>query len=146
SAGLRVVCMPYFGGASLARVLQTLGAAKGSPIHGKELVAALSTLRNPRSRSDEAAQTMDRRPVALLSRLSYVNAAAWIVARLAEALQHAHQRGILHRDVKPSNILLCADGQPMLLDFNLAEKGQADWALAAATVGGTVAYMAPEHL
>src|SRR5262249_10500219 len=57
-------------------------------------------------------------------------------------LQHAHQRGVLHRDIKPSNILLAADGQPLLLDFNLAQSGDA----SAALLGGTIAYAAPEHL
>ena len=55
-----------------------------------------------------------------LRSLSYEHAAAWIVAQLAEGLHHAHQRGILHRDIKPSNILIGAEGQPLLLDFNLA--------------------------
>ena len=46
--------------------------------------------------------------------------------RLAEGLQHAHQRGVLHRDIKPSNVLLGSDGQPMLLDFNLAQNEVGD--------------------
>jgi eukaryotic-like serine/threonine-protein kinase len=79
---------------------------------------------------------------------SYVEAAVWIAARLAEGLEHAHERGILHRDLKPSNILIAADGTPMLLDFNLsadidpAASGRAD----ANALGGTLPYMAPEHL
>ena len=56
----------------------------------------------------------------IIARLSYPQAVAWIVARLAEALDHAYGRGVLHGDVKPSNILLTAAGEPMLLDFNLA--------------------------
>ena len=68
------------------------------------------------------------------------------MARLAEGLQHAHQRGVLHRDIKPSNILLGADGQPLLLDFNLARHVRNEQAQATAVLGGTVAYMAPEHL
>jgi tetratricopeptide (TPR) repeat protein len=76
--------------------------------------------------------------------MSYIQATLWLAARLAEGLQHAHERGVLHRDIKPSNILLGDDGQPMLLDFNLAQQAHAD--PASATLGGTVAYMAPEHL
>jgi serine/threonine protein kinase len=57
----------------------------------------------------------------LLERMSYVNAVLWIGARLADGLAHAHERGILHRDLKPGNILLTDEGQPMLLDFNLSE-------------------------
>ncbi|MCI0462727.1 MAG: serine/threonine-protein kinase, partial [Gemmataceae bacterium] len=82
----------------------------------------------------------------VLAHSSYLRAVAWLVARLAEALQHAHQRGVVHRDIKPSNILLGDDGQPMLLDFNLAQNLQSTLAQANATLGGTVAYMAPEHL
>ena len=85
-------------------------------------------------------------PLARLEAWSYWQATAWIGARLAHGLHHAHKRGILHRDVKPSNILLGADGQPLLLDFNLSEdlKDRAD--AARHTMGGTMAYMAPEHL
>ena len=55
-----------------------------------------------------------------LARRTYPRAIAWWGARLAEALQHAHERGVLHRDIKPSNVLVTEDGLPMLLDFNLA--------------------------
>ena len=68
------------------------------------------------------------------------------MAQLADGLDHAHERGILHRDIKPSNILLAGDGTPMLLDFNLAEDINTAKARASATLGGTVSYMAPEHL
>ena len=58
---------------------------------------------------------------ALCSR-SFSRAIAWWGARLAEALEHAHDRGVLHRDIKPSNVLILGDGMPMLLDFNLARE------------------------
>ena len=58
--------------------------------------------------------------LAALGKLSQVNAALWIAARLADGLAHAHERGILHCDLKPANVLIADDGQPMLLDFNVA--------------------------
>ena len=68
----------------------------------------------------------------------------WIGKELAAGLMHAHDRGVLHRDVKPANILLADDGTPMLLDFNLAvfERPQQ----VESEIGGTPRYMAPEHL
>ncbi|HKI32519.1 MAG TPA: SUMF1/EgtB/PvdO family nonheme iron enzyme [Gemmataceae bacterium] len=70
-------------------------------------------------------------------------AAAALVAAVAEALQHAHQRGVVHRDVKPGNILLDTAGRPFVADFGLA--------LRERDVGhgpryaGTPAYMSPEQ-
>ena len=71
-----------------------------------------------------------------------------MIARLAEALDHASSRDVTHGDVKPSNILLSADGNPMLLDFNLARDGAAavDPSGRPVDPGGTLAYMAPERL
>ncbi len=78
--------------------------------------------------------------------LSYVEAVVWMAARLAEGLAHAHARGILHRDMKPANILLADDGRPMLLDFNLAEDLKLKPDGDPGAIGGTLPYMAPEHL
>src|SRR5260370_862654 len=72
----------------------------------------------------------------------HVQAVCRIGARLAEALDHAHGRGILHRDVKPANILVSQYGRPLLTDFNLATHDDPP----AGRLGGTLAYMAPEHL
>jgi serine/threonine protein kinase/tetratricopeptide (TPR) repeat protein len=158
-AGLRAVCMPYFGGASLSRVLHLLWSSKEPPREGAQLVQALGEVSQqnstePENPADNGRQsgaqprrpTEDNKPLSVLERLDYVRATAWLIARLAEALQHAHERGVLHRDLKPSNILVGSDGQPMLLDFNLAQTHGAAGTQATATLGGTVAYMAPEHL
>jgi serine/threonine protein kinase/Tfp pilus assembly protein PilF len=207
--GLRLICMPYVGGANLAEVLKTAGARLATQATGRSLVealdrvghsmteAVLSTLGSIRSRTSlmgvkavssparevgsRAAGSPSRaRPAwaSYLARFSwwreledtptpagadpdgtyeparrylrsatYVQASVWIAARLAEALEHAHDRGILHRDIKPSNVLIASDGTPMLLDFNLSaviRPGADDDSRAA--LGGTLPYMAPEHL
>src|SRR4029077_10613838 len=81
-----------------------------------------------------------------LKTLSHVEAVLWMAARLADGLAHAHERGILHRDLKPANILLTDEGQPMLLDFNLSADTKTQASAAAASMGGTLPYMSPEHL
>ena len=130
--------MPFFGRVTLARLLAE--PSLRDPNSGADLVAALDRL-GATGRSRRRAGS----PPALLARRPYPRAVAWWGARLAEALQHAHDRGILHRDVKPSNVLIADDGLPMLLDFNLSREPGAE-GIAPSKLGGTLAYMAPEHL
>jgi WD40 repeat protein/predicted Ser/Thr protein kinase len=73
-------------------------------------------------------------------------AAAEVVEKVALALVHAHERGIIHRDVKPENILLGHDGVPYIMDFGLARIGGASADLTrTGSVLGTLCYMAPEQ-
>ena len=73
-------------------------------------------------------------------------AAARIVADVANAVHHAHQRGILHRDLKPSNVLLDSEGRPRVADFGLAKWMNVDSELTqSGFFVGTPSYMAPEQ-
>jgi tetratricopeptide (TPR) repeat protein len=71
--------------------------------------------------------------------------AARVVASLARALEYAHTNAILHRDVKPANVLLNAAGEPVLTDFGLARDANRDGMTVTGQALGTPAYMPPEQ-
>jgi eukaryotic-like serine/threonine-protein kinase len=73
--------------------------------------------------------------------------AAELIIMLAYTVHYAHKRGILHRDIKPGNILIDADGEPHLTDFGLARPVERENTISGATVEAlsTPSYMAPEQ-
>jgi TolB-like protein len=73
--------------------------------------------------------------------------AAELIAKLARTVSYAHKRGILHRDIKPGNILIDADGEPHLTDFGLARLVERESTITGtmAEALGTPSYMAPEQ-
>ncbi|MBN2293285.1 MAG: serine/threonine protein kinase, partial [Pirellulales bacterium] len=78
--------------------------------------------------------------------LRFVPAMCRMVLGLARALQHSHEQGVMHRDIKPANILIDSTGRALLMDFNVAERRTNGSNSIETSVGGTLAYMAPEHL
>jgi tetratricopeptide (TPR) repeat protein len=81
------------------------------------------------------------RPMDAFTSFGCVELAIWIFQRLAGALAHAHARGVLHNDLKPSNVLIRNDGEPALLDFNLSQSLDRS---RSGYAGGTLPYMSPE--
>lgn len=77
---------------------------------------------------------------------SWVELVLRIGRRVAEALQHAHERGVLHRDVKPSNVLVTPDGRAVLVDFGLASLEGTGRLTRTGAQLGSVHYMSPEQL
>ncbi|HEV3021586.1 MAG TPA: bifunctional serine/threonine-protein kinase/formylglycine-generating enzyme family protein, partial [Pirellulales bacterium] len=72
--------------------------------------------------------------------------AAVLLRQVAEAVDYAHQRGVIHRDLKPGNILLDRQGQPRVTDFGLAKRMEADSNLTGTgQILGTPSYMPPEQ-
>jgi tetratricopeptide (TPR) repeat protein len=140
---LRALSMPYLGGATLGQVLAGLRDRPLTRRTGADLVRALDRLQQP----NPVPSLPKRSPFRdFFTQSGYVEAVCGLAECIGDGLQYAHERDLLHLDVKPSNVLLAADGQPMLLDFHLARpplrRGQPvpEW------FGGTPDYMSPEQL
>ncbi|QOJ00511.1 MAG: protein kinase [Phycisphaeraceae bacterium] len=74
-----------------------------------------------------------------------------LIARVCDAIQHAHQAGVIHRDIKPANILVDESGQPKLLDFGVARPSDIEGHVTTISAGvgriiGTIPYMSPEQV
>ncbi|MBV8313750.1 MAG: tetratricopeptide repeat protein [Planctomycetaceae bacterium] len=138
---LRILCMPYLGGATLAQILKSLGDCPPARRTGKHLLEALDRIQA----SAPIAPSGQGPFRGVLARASYVQALCWIGACLADGLQYAHDRGLVHMDIKPSNVLLTADGQPMLLDFHLARGPITPNGPPPTCLGGTPEYASPEQ-
>jgi serine/threonine protein kinase/Flp pilus assembly protein TadD len=142
---IRLLGMPYLGGASLGSLLDSLAAVPHSQRTGKHLVEALDRT-VPAGVPESLSRSLASGPVRkFLAQASFVEAICWIAACLADALQYAHDRALVHLDVKPSNVLIAADGQPMLLDFHLAREPLVPGQAAPDRLGGTPHYSSPEQ-
>ena len=84
-------------------------------------------------------QVIKRKPMS-------IRQAAELISKVARTVHYAHEHGILHRDIKPGNILLDAKGEPLLTDFGLARLVEAESTVTRTKeVMGTPSYMAPEQ-
>lgn len=97
-------------------------------------------------------ELVEGRPLTVFSRDHRLDIPArWrLLRKVCEAVQHAHQRGVIHRDLKPANILVTPDGNPKIVDFGVARASEADPASSMATregqLVGTPSYMSPEQI
>lgn len=138
--GLRALVMPYFGGTTLDRLLEQIQTVPADERGGKHLSDALEQTSLPGVPEPSASPGQG-----WLADADYVQAICRIGLCLADALRYAHERGLVHFDLKPANILLTADGQPMLLDFHLAQPPLKVGDSGPQRLGGTPAFMAPEQ-
>jgi DNA-binding response OmpR family regulator len=125
--------MPFVEGASLDELLR--GRIRGEAIQGSILEGIVAGAPVP---EDSSEITPARRlPLRFSIRA---------LATIARTLEHAHARGVIHRDIKPGNILIDRDGKPWLIDFGLARVARlGDPAYEKGIVVGTPYYMPPEQ-
>lgn len=143
AARQRLLCMQWVPGTTLQHALDVLLRQSGPAWSGADLIAAIDQLSQHPIPLDQAALRFRER----LERSDHAEAVCWLVARVADALGYAHRQGVLHRDIKPGNILISRYGRPFLADFNLALKTvREDGSGGREMFGGTLAYMSPEHL
>ena len=148
--GHSAIGMPFFGALTLADSLQAKkqygnenGVSQGSTVKTRLDDTHAAPISSP-EKEHALATEAEKLAGTVQGNLPWRHAAE-MVAQLAEGLAHAHERGLIHSDIKPANILLGDDGIPRLLDFHLAAQ-QTESEKQTLVVGGTLPYMAPEHL
>ena len=135
---LQGICMPYYPGATLATVLKALATAN-QPRRAAAILDLVGVERHGELEDDDPWKDF---PAAG----SFSEGVAWLGVRLANALSYLHSREVLHRDIKPQNILVTPRFGLRLFDFNLAHSPNSAISAEAASKGGTLPYMAPEQL
>jgi serine/threonine protein kinase len=150
---LQAVCMPFLGRRTLADVVHSFRCGDPFPASGQALIGTLgvhlaSAISTDQTAEEQAAAIESQCKlvartdvVRRMEQMTFIDAAAWIISRVADGLAHAHEHGIVHRDLKPANVLVSDDGEPLILDFHLSAQQPAD-----AVIGGTLPYMSVEQL
>jgi serine/threonine protein kinase/formylglycine-generating enzyme required for sulfatase activity len=137
SQGIAYLAMEYIHGVTLADVLAELEHETPDRLGGRDLFEAIY-----QKTRDDAADL----PLPEAYQGSWVEACLRVFLQIAEALEHAHQRGVVHRDVKPGNIMLTASGQAQLVDFGLSRSEGASRLTRTGVALGSLPYMAPEQV
>lgn len=139
---LRLLYMQFLPGGTLLNVLRWVRATPVEERSGQLLLDAVDTAMEEKGEI----RPTDSSVRAEIARLSWPETVAWLGRRLAEALDYAAAHGVLHRDVKPANVLLTSEAVPKLADFNISFCRDVEGAGPVAYFGGSLSYMSPEHL
>ena len=139
---LKLLYMQFLPGGTLLSVLKWVRETPQAKRSGRLLLDAVDAAMEEKGEI----RPTDSSVRAEIARLSWPETVAWLGRRLAEALAYADGRGVLHRDVKPANVLLTSEGVPKLADFNISFSRNVGGASPVAYFGGSLSYMSPEQL
>lgn len=139
--GSRLLCMQYVPGLPLDRLIPLLKKEKDFAHWGRSILRILDEA----TRHQHVDYKVDNRKLEELEDFDAVDWVLWLGASLCRALEHAHERNVLHLDVKPGNILVHLSGRPLLSDFNVSVKTQDESKHSMKILGGTLRYMSPEQ-
>ncbi|MFD3463632.1 protein kinase [Nocardia fluminea] len=142
SRRLRLLYMQFLPGGTLLGLLRWVRATPPAERSGKLLLDAVDAAMEEKGEI----RPTDSSVRSEIAALSWPETVAWLGRRLAEALDYASSHGVLHRDVKPANVLLTAEGVPKLADFNISFSRTVEGTSPVAYFGGSLAYMSPEQL
>ncbi|MGE0143625.1 MAG: protein kinase [Planctomycetota bacterium] len=134
-AGTPWYAMPLLSGASVDRIVQRLSDRDPTTLRGSDLAAAVRGEAPATADSDES-----------IFAGSYWETCVRLVRQAALGLEHAHREGVVHRDVKPSNLMITPDGRALLLDFGLASHDGDPAITRSGFAPGSPAFMAPEQV
>ncbi|MBN2134084.1 MAG: serine/threonine protein kinase, partial [Sedimentisphaerales bacterium] len=139
--------MEMFDGLNLDEVIEDLRGARAGASQAADSCAASET---PEEMESSGTAAGSGRPPHLLRQCKsdheYFPCVARLISEVAEALDYAHAEGIIHRDVKPSNLILAHDGRLVLLDFGIARVREERAMTLTDSFIGTPRYMSPEQL
>ncbi len=139
---LRLLYMQFLPGGTLLGLLRWVRATPPAERSGKLLLDAVDAAMEEKGEI----RPTDSSVRAELAELTWPETVAWLGRRLAEALDYAAAHGVLHRDVKPANVLLTAEGVPKLADFNISFSREIEGTSPVSYFGGSLSYMSPEQL
>ncbi|MGF6887817.1 serine/threonine protein kinase [Nocardia sp. GAS34] len=142
SRALRLLYMQFLPGGTLLNVLRWVRVTPPAERSGQLLLDAVDAAMEEKGEI----RLTDSSVRDEISALSWPETVAWLGRRLAEALGYANANGVLHRDVKPANILLTAEAVPKFADFNISYNRDQDDSSPTSYFGGSLSYMSPEQL